>query len=253
MVTDEHYRFRTQSKNQGGFTRMALIRPFYDPARQLLSLAAPDVPDCTIPVQWDGREEECKMRKMVTVFDDVCEAIDQGNVVAEWLSRFLGAPSRLVRMEGNWYRPVDPVFSPERAPISFADAFPILLISDASLLDLNWRLEARGCDPVSRENFRAAFWASGCEPYEEDTWKRLRIGGIFFDVVKPCARCSITQVDWQKGVYREDQEPLVTLRTYRHQTIPQTGKQGVMFGQNLVHRGLGEVCVGDEIEILERK
>ncbi len=105
---------------------------------------------------------------------------------------------------------------------------------------------------VDMENFRAALWVSGCEEaFAEDSWRRIRIANIVFEVVKPCARCSITQVNWRTGEYRADNEPLVTLRQYRHQTIPQNGKSGVMFGQNVIHRGEGIIRVNDEVEIIE--
>lgn len=248
MVTDDAYNFRTQRKEQGGFAQMVSIKPFVHPRAGLLTLTAPHMPRCELLIKY--RDE--RVVKAV-VFDDVCEATDQGDEVAAWLTSFLGAPSRLVRMNKEFYRRVDPLFSPQPAQTTFTDGFPILLISDASLADLNRRINAKGREPVSRENFRSTFWVEGCDPYEEDTWKRIRVGGIVFDVVKPCSRCSITQVDWRRGVYREDKEPLVTLREYRHQKIEATGKYGVMFGQNLVHRGIGTIRLGQEIEILERK
>lgn len=249
MVTDDKYHFLTQRKEQGGFTKMALIIPRVHSGDAVLELDAPGMPHRVVYV----RRASPLPTVRVTIFDDACDALDQGDEIATWLSSYLDTPCRLVRLADDYARPVDPIFCrSEPAQTGFADAFPILLISDASLADLNDRLQQRDRDPVSRENFRAAFWVSGCTPYEEDTWKRIVINGITFDVVKPCARCSITTVDPKTGLYRADHEPLVTLNAYRHQTIAKTGKQGVMFGQNLVHRGTGMVRVGSAVEVLER-
>lgn len=247
MVTDENYVFRTQRKENGGFTKMVFIEPqFIDNGERMLLCAHDDsMPICSFTIRTSTATPV-----RATVHNDTCAAICQGEEAAEWLSAFLGKPCRLVRMTDTFYRRVDTVFSPEPAQTSFADAYPVLLISDASLDDLNARLEAQGKSPVNRKNFRSCLWVSGCQPYEEDTWKRIRINDVVFDVVKPCQRCSITQVDWQRGVYRDDKEPLITLQTYRHQKIELTGKSGVMFGQNLVHRGKGIIRVDDEIEVL---
>lgn len=248
MITDESYRFRTQRKENGGFTRMAFIEPQFINNGEHMMLQARDdsVPQCCFIVR---TSTTAPVR--VTIHDDTCDAIDQGDEAAQWLTRFLQVPCRLVRMTDTFYRRVDPVFSPQTAQASFADAYPVLLISDASLADLNSRLERQGKPPVCRENFRSCLWTGGGQPYEEDRWKRFRINGVVFDVVKPCQRCSITQVDWQRGQYREDKEPLMTLRSYRHQKIEQTGRSGVMFGQNLVHRSFGTVNIWDPIEVLE--
>lgn len=250
MVTDENYVFRTQRKEQGGFAKMALI------ASQLLSdgawLALIALDNSVPPCQFMIRTRAAAPIQ-ARVHGDTCDANDQGDEAADWLSNFLGVSCRLVRMADTFYRRVDTIFSPEAAQVSFADAYPVLLISDASLHDLNSCLEDKDKPIVSRKNFRSCLWAGDCKPYEEDTWKRIRINGVVFDVVKPCQRCSITQVDWRRGAYRDDKEPLITLRSYRYQKIELTGKSGVMFGQNLVHRGFGTLNVGDEIEILERK
>lgn len=251
MITDEHYVFRTQRKEQGGFAKMARIFCWFvrHAGRQVLTLSDGSMSMCRVVVQTSS---EAPVR--ATVHGDLCEAIDQGEQPAAWISNFLGVPCRLVRMTDAFYRRVDPQFLFTEDPVQtgFADAYSVLIISDASLADLNERLLKYEKAPVCRENFRSCLWVNGCKPYEEDGWRRIRINGVVFDVVKPCKRCSITQVDVRRGVYREDKEPLLTLGTYRHRTIERTGKSGVMFGQNLVHHGTGLLRVGDEVEILER-
>lgn len=246
MVTNPQYVFLTQRKENGGLPRMAFIGSRISRGNEQLSLF--DLRSVVTPCQFDVKSQGTPIKAQV--HDDVCDALDQGDVPAGWLTEFLGVPCRLVRMVNTYYRQVDRVFSPKPAQVSFADDFPLLLISDASLEDLNERLKARGKLPVDRLSFRANFWVSGCRAYEEDTWSRIRINGVEFDVVKSCRRCSVTQVDRGTGEYRPDHEPLPTLQMYRHQTIPETGKKGVMFGRNMVHRGTGAVYVGNTVEVI---
>jgi hypothetical protein len=129
-------------------------------------------------------------------------------------------------------RPADPAYAPTGTRVSFADAFPFLLISEESLSDLNSRLTR----PLPMNRFRPNLVIAGGEPYIEDTLERFDIGGIAFRAVKPCGRCVVTTTDQEtteRGV-----EPLRTLATYR--------KEGgeVVFGQNVVHLGTGRLTVG---------
>jgi uncharacterized protein YcbX len=139
-------------------------------------------------------------------------------------------------------RRVDPVYAHETDITSFSDGFPLLLISEASLEDLNQKLEL----PLSMQRFRPNLVVRGCAPYAEDEWRRIRIGSLEFDVVKPCSRCVITTIDPETGQRAQDGEPLRTLSLYRKQD------NKVYFGQNLIHRGSGTLETGTEIEILER-
>lgn len=174
----------------------------------------------------------------VEVWRDSCWAVDQGEEAAAWFSEFLSLQCRLVRIGEGYDRPVNSVGTAE-AQVSFADAYPLLLISEASLTDLNQRL----AEPIPMNRFRPNLVVSGCEAYAEDSWQQIRINGIIFDVVKPCERCIITTTD-QVTATRKGPEPLKTLATYRKV------KNGVIFGQNLIHREQGEIQVGSSIEIL---
>jgi uncharacterized protein YcbX len=135
-------------------------------------------------------------------------------------------------------RLVDPNYAGGNQIVSFADGYPFLLISEASLEDLNSRLKV----PLEMERFRPNFVVQGCLPYQEDGWNFIRIGEIKFQIVKPCSRCVITTIDPVDG--STDREPLRTLAIYRHSE----GK--VYFGQNLIHESAGSVEVGMEVEIL---
>ena len=180
-------------------------------------------------------------KRKVVVWKDTVDAYDQGDIVASWLTALFQMPCRLVYMTEDIVRPVDSRYaiSPQDK-VSYADGFPFLLISEASLEDLNKRLTT----PLLMDRFRPNLVISGCAPYEEDTWKTIRIGTIVFEIVKPCSRCTITTVDQQTA--EPGLEPLKTLATYRSQGE----KKKLMFGQNLIHKNQGTLSVGDVLEVV---
>ncbi|MCA9603799.1 MAG: MOSC domain-containing protein [Polyangiales bacterium] len=174
----------------------------------------------------------------VTVWNDTVRAVDCGAAAGEWWSDYLGRPARLMFIAEPTARTADPEYAPARTPVSFADGFPFLITTTASLADLNGRLET----PLPMRRFRPNIVIEGAEPFEEDTWHRIRIGDVEFDLVKPCARCSITTVDPETA--QVGKEPLKTLATFRR-----TGNK-VLFGQNAVHSGPGRLRVGEGVEVL---
>jgi uncharacterized protein YcbX len=169
------------------------------------------------------------------------------NEVNEWFSDALGGDVRLVRMPETTERRVNQFYKVRQNDVvSLADGYPFMLLGEGSLADLNSRLKT----PLPMDRFRPNFVLKGAGPFEEDTWKRISIGGRVFHVVKPCARCKITMVDQQTG--ERGQEPLPTLASYRTQKIGT--KQGAMFGQNLIAETAGGfISVGDTVEVLELK
>ncbi len=177
--------------------------------------------------------------RYATVWSDECEAVDQGEEAALWFSDLIGNDCRLVAMKDDFVRPVDPEYATGMQEVGFADGFPFLMISEASLADLNSKLEI----PVPMDRFRPNLVVRDCEAFAEDRWKKIRIAGIEFDVVKPCARCVVTTIDQDHAV--KGREPLRTLAAYR------SVDNKVMFGQNLVHHGLGPIKVGDLVEVIE--
>jgi uncharacterized protein YcbX len=169
----------------------------------------------------------------VAIWKDQCVAVAAGAEADAWFTALLGTPCRLVTMPSSTVRQVDLGYAEPGDPVGFADGFPFLLISQGSLDELNRRLE----HPVPMDRFRPNIVVDGCEPHAEDGWSRVTIGEISFRVVKPCARCVITTTDQQTG--ERGREPLRTLATYRR-----VGNK-VLFGQNLIHDGVGAVRVGD--------
>lgn len=233
MVVDGSGMFITQRE----ISRMALIKPTLDSGG--LTVNAPEMPTLRVPYSSQDRE-----RRHVTVWRFQGEAEDAGDEAAEWFSQFLGVSARLVRMPDDVKRLTSAEYTPEPGEVGFADGYPLLFISKASLADLNDRLTERDKSPVPMNRFRPNIVISGCEPFAEDNWKQVTIAGIRFDVVKPCARCAITTVDQASGESPDVREPLATLATYRR-----GANGGAMFGQNVIHRGVGMISVGDTIEI----
>ncbi|MCF2486760.1 MOSC domain-containing protein [Dyadobacter sp. CY347] len=175
----------------------------------------------------------------VKIWDDLAEAVTVSDEADQWLSAQIGQNVRLVMMPESTERKADPKYAKNGEIVSFADGYPFLVISQASLDDLNTRLQ----EPISMVRFRPNFVISETAPFEEDQWKRIRIGELDFEIVKPCARCVLTTVDPATG--QKGPEPLKTLASYRRVN------NKVLFGQNLVASNFGVVKEGDVLEVIE--
>lgn len=217
--------------SQRAHPRLTLVRVRFAEDRLLLS--APHLADLLVPLE---RESGPKVR--ATVWRDECDAIDEGSVATAWMSDHLGTLARLVRLADDDARPLGTPAAQPGDRVSFADAYPFLLLSQGSLDQLNRRLNL----PLPMDRFRPNIVVEGCLPHAEDSWTVIRIGDVDFRVTKPCSRCVITTTNQQTG--DRGPEPLQTLATYRLQD----GK--VMFGQNLIHGGVGKVRVGDPVVVL---
>lgn len=157
---------------------------------------------------------------------------------SRWFSSFLGDQVSLVYMPDDELRPVNPARAAPGDIVSFADGYPLLLISQESLDDLNARLAA----PIEMRRFRPNLVIAGVAPYAEDGFSRVRIGSVTFRGVKRCDRCSVTTVDPATG--QRGKEPLRTLARYRLED----GK--VWFGMNLIHDACGKLDLGDTVSLL---
>ena len=180
----------------------------------------------------------------VVVWNSECLGVDAGDEAAGWLSAVLGEPLRHVRQDPALPRHADPRYvGTATQRVSFADAYPVLLISRGSLAELNGRLPA----PIPMARFRPNVVVEGVAAYAEDAMARFRAGPVVLRGVKPCARCPIPTTDQETGERDPRQEPLRTLATYRHDYA----LKGVTFGQNgAVESGVGErLAVGDEFTI----
>jgi len=218
--------------SQRGFPKLALISTHL--GSDVLHVNAPGMNTLTLSLQ-PGDANPIRVR----VWDDAVDAISAGDEAEKWISKYLNMPSRLVFMPENSIRHVEPESAIHKDIVSFADGFPLLLISQHSLDDLNGRL----VNPVPMNRFRPNVVVNDSSAFAEDRWKKIRIGTILFYIVKPCSRCIITTVDQETGI--QGKEPLATLSQYRKVD------GNVLFGQNIIPESIGTINVGDRIEIIE--
>jgi uncharacterized protein YcbX len=231
MLIRPNGRFVTQRE----LPRMALIETAVDAAA--LNLNAPGMPVLSVPRRVAGEA------RGITVWKFSGSGIDCGDAAARWVAEFLGTPLRLVRFDDREPRECSREWTGDtRAITEFADGYPVLVISQASLAELNSRLPKS----LPMERFRPNLVIDGVAAYDEDRIHELRNGAITLRLVKPCTRCSITTTDQQAGVV-DGVEPLATLKTYRHDRA----LQGVAFGQNaIVVSGAGSsLRVGQDLDI----
>ena len=174
-------------------------------------------------------------------------AEDCGEEPAQWLSEAMGEPCRLVRIGPAFSRPLKPSKAVPGDVIAYTDAYPFMVVSEASLMDLNDRLVGQGEAALPIERFRPSLVIRGAKPFEEDTWTSVQIGPIRFRAGGPCARCLVTTTDHRTGV--RGHEPLRTLARYRRDAQEQTK---INFGQNLIHETkAGTIRLGDRVVPVE--
>jgi hypothetical protein len=189
-----------------------------------LDLVAEGLEPLRVPQPVPGRS----IATDVEVWDDRVAALDAGDEAGAWLSSALGIPTRLVRVQDDHQRRSPREWVGEHdVPVAFADRFPILVCSTASLAALNEHLPT----PVPMDRFRPNLVVDGLDPFAEDGLRFLRVGECELELVKPCTRCSVPGVDQERGVAAED--PFPALRKLRWNAE----LRGVTFGVNAVLRG----------------
>jgi uncharacterized protein YcbX len=229
MLVYENGMFFTQRDHP----QMALLQPAIENDVLKVSHKHLKVKEIKIPIDPDSSDEI-----EVTVWDDKCTAQTFSPEIDDWFTEVLGFKCRLVFMGDSFRREVNTEYAQNKS-VSFADAYPFLIIGEESLKELNKKVEV----PIQMNRFRTNFVFSGGAPFDEDRWRRIKIGNVGFDVVKPCARCVITTVDQSTG--KRGKEPLTALSQFRNIN----GK--VLFGQNMITNFAGKVEVGSKIETLE--
>lgn len=243
MLTDASGVFFTQRQ----FPRMALIE------------VGVDADGLTISADGFGRLEipllpETDDLRQVTIWLSVCRGEVYPAVVNEWFSDVLEINCQLVYMPDDSRRSVNPRFDRGQDVVSFADGYPVMVIGEASVEDLNSRLDA----PLPMNRFRPNLVVAGGKAFAEDEWVRIRIGDSIFRSTKPCERCVITTVEQSTGEF-DGKEPLKTLASYRmaknviadRYAALGVNATAVLFGQNLIAETIGGVIrTGDEVQIL---
>jgi hypothetical protein len=230
----------TRFLSQRTHPRMALIRAAPIPGRRGgVRLESAGAGSVDVPEPPAGGE-----RMEVPIWGDRVRATVAADEASRWLSGALGETVVLVRLPDDSARSV----APEEARkgfanrVAFADDFPIHLVTEASVLDIDRRIPDGG-PTIGPERFRPNVVIDGVRPWEEDRWRRIRVGPVEIAVAKPRARCVITTVDPSTAAVGS--EPLATLNDFRRHD----GK--VWVGQNALHAGPGSVRVGDPVVVLE--
>ncbi len=225
MVVNSNGKFLTQRQ----LPKMCLIETQVKGTQLVLS--APEMETLLV-----GRTD---VKANTTVWKDSVLANDCGDDAADWLGRFLGKDCRLVEMPQSYQRLVDTDYASKGETVGFADGFPLLVVSQASLDDFSEKLGR----PIGADRFRPNFVIQGCEPYAEDGWREIEVGGIRLSLVKPCSRCIIPSIDQVTGA--KEMEVNQALLEYRRRD------RKTYFGQNALHRSLGQIDIGAEVKVIE--
>lgn len=182
---------------------------------------------------------------------DIWGQITEGYVCqkefCEWFTRFLNIEIKLLRIGKDLKHRQSEVFGDLLDNrVVYQDGFPILMINDGSIDELNERL--KGKLEVDYRRFRPNFLVENADAYEEDEWNKIRINNLEYYMPKPCDRCVLPTVDPDTGVLNPEMEPLKTLKTYRIQE--KWTKKAPMFGINLIPKANGKIFIGDPLEII---
>ena len=233
MLVDEQNQFMTQRQ----FPGMALLRTGI--TEKGISVIHKKDPAKEILIPFSGFTNE---KLTVKIWNDYCDAVPAEKFINEWFSDMLQFSCRLVFMPDDSLRKVDGRYAVKDNDItSFSDAYPVLVIGQSSLDDLNTRLEITL--PMNR--FRPNIVITGSAPFEEDEMEEFLIAKSQFFGVKLCDRCVITTIN--QDTLEKSKEPLKTLSSYRMQN------NNVYFGQNVICKKAGLVRTGDELVLLKRK
>jgi uncharacterized protein len=227
MLIDQNHRFLTQREHP--VMALLQVEPAENGFRVFHKHHAEQ--DFHLPLKADGDLIE------VDIWGDRCQAVTLSNQADAWFTEMLGSACQLVFMPEDSRRQVDLKYAPEGSITGFTDGYPILLISQASLDDLNLRMP----EPIPMNRFRPNIVLSGAEPYAEDRMDSFEINGMAFRGVKPCARCVITTINQDTG--KAGKDPLRTFATYR-----QKGNK-VLFGQNVLGPEKGTLRTGDAVSV----
>jgi uncharacterized protein YcbX len=237
MLVDPRGRFMTQRE----LSEMTLFHPSIVKNKLVVSNA--EGHEIRIPVAASER-----WGRRAVVWGSSCSVETYGKAVDEFFSDSLGRKCHLVKMSGDFKRRIAPYYSVNPGDsVSFADGFPFLITTTASLDDLSERVG----EQVQMSRFRSNIIIRNEIPFEEDIWRILAIGQTRFHLVKPCARCVVTTIDQTTGKI-VDGEPLRTLSKFR--TTERSGKRKVLFGQNAIaEQEQGKVKVGDSVLLLKTR
>jgi len=235
MLVDRMGRFLSQRE----YPLMAAIKVSFAGTDELL-VQAPAMASLYLPMA----APQGAAKLPVMVWSNELAALDCGEDMHRWFSAFLGTDARLVCFDPAARRECSRDWTGDIvATTQFSDGFPLLVTTQASLDDLNFRMQQKGAPALPMNRFRPNLVLSGLDAYEEDYVDTLTIGAgdnpVVLRLVKPCARCPIPGIDQSSGLINAQwpHEPLDTMATYR--ANERVG--GLTFGQNaIVIAGVGK-------------
>jgi uncharacterized protein YcbX len=239
MVVDSHGKFLTQREHP----KMALIKPHIN--ADMLELRAPGMLRLQIPLDLPDPDGAATLD--VQVWNDTVTAYDCDDITAHWFSKALGIDCRLVRFHPDAKRVANPHWTNGvEAPTLFSDGYPMLVISEASLADLNEKLTAQGREALPMNRFRPNIVIGDIGAFEEDFAESITIGDVVLKPVKPCSRCPVPSVDQATGQVGPD--PLDILQSYR--ANPRLDG-AITFGMNaILLAGEGEtIRIGQDVKV----
>lgn len=220
--------------------RLCLVQTNLTP--QGVTLSAPNMPSLTLLYEKFSNQYQNVMVWGDEISGQLCAA--EANT---WFSDYLDRPCQLLFFGQDSCREKKPNTDKARK-LAFADGYPLLLISQASLDDLNQHLTSNQQKAVSMAQFRPNIVVDNCLPFAEDGWQHIRIGEVEFKVSKPCERCVFTTINPDNGEKHPEQQPLRTLKSFR-----QTNDGEVLFGQNLVALNSGQIKEGDKLTVISKQ
>lgn len=189
-------------------------------------------------------------RMDVAIWKSIVSAAVADDSVNQRLSDWFGREMKLVFFDGEASRTASADWAGPASPVTFADGYQVLITTTASLAALNADMAAHGEDAVGMERFRPNIVIETEQSWAEDHWAAIEIGGICFDLVKPCARCIMTTQDQESGS-REAANPMPAMGRIRmsaDRRVP-----GPLFGWNAVPRGEGRLALGDAVRVIEKR
>ena len=228
MIVDEDGTFITQRQ----IPKLACLKTGL--TRKGLCLSWPGINDIEVGLP-------SSVRRDVVVWRSTVSAAIAAPRVNDALSAWLGKSVSLVFMDEASVRTANEKWTSGPSPVSFADGYPLLITTTASLAALNQHVIEGGALAVPMTRFRPNIVIDCDTPWAEDNWKQIKIGGVVIDLVKPCTRCIMTTLDQSSGE-KQGREPLRSLRALR--TSADSNNEGVLFGVNAVPNVLGEISAG---------
>ena len=235
MLVDEDGVFLSQRQ----LARMTLIQTVLDGDGLRVSLSSVDGAPSLSSVGFSKADFASSSRIRVRVWRDTCEALVGPDWLNDWFSSALARSCRIVWMDEQLQRPVNPEYAGKGETVSFADGFPYLMANTASVQDLNRHL-SQGIDV---ERFRPNLVVGGQVPWEEDHWWGIEVGTVRFQLVKPSSRCVIPSIDPETGIKQPE-----VFKTLQQQRKGEDGQ--VYFGHNLLPLNSGQIRVGDPVQVI---